>query len=177
MRQYSPIPLPHRLARLKGKVHRRRGHNHQTRKEQHMFQAPSKKWDKTEMQTEETSKIEENEENPATEGGHGNKQRDNPIRNPQHRGNSKLWTGRRTIHSNRRQIKQDLQMPTGHTTWATEVKLLQHKLRHPARRIDIVPGIKTESLISMAKFVDADFMAVFDRRKWRYLMWTTQRWK
>ena len=37
------------------------------------------------------------------------------------------------------------QIPTGHTTRATEVKLLQHKGRDPTRRIDIVPGIKTDS--------------------------------
>mgnify|MGYP006217623273 CR=1 FL=1 len=53
----------------------------------------------------------------------------------------------------------------GHTTWAMEVKLLQHKLRHPVRRVDIIPGIKMESLISMAKLADADYMAVFDKEK------------
>ena len=57
------------------------------------------------------------------------------------------------------------QMPTETTTRAMEVKLLQHKLRHPARRIDIVPGIKMKSLISMAKFADADYMAVFGKEK------------
>ena len=57
------------------------------------------------------------------------------------------------------------QMPTGHTTQATEVKLLQHKVRDPARQLDIVPGIRTDSLISMAKFADADYMAVFDKDK------------
>ena len=46
------------------------------------------------------------------------------------------------------------QMPTGHTTRATEVKLLQHKLKHLARRVNIVPGIKPELLISMVKLVD-----------------------
>ena len=48
---------------------------------------------------------------------------------------------------------------------ATEVKLLQHKLRHPARQVDIIPGLKTELLISMAKLADADYMAVFDKDK------------
>ena len=56
-------------------------------------------------------------------------------------------------------------MLMGHTTWTTEVKLLQHKLRHPARSVDIIHRIKTESLISMANFADADYMAVFDKEK------------
>ena len=43
--------------------------------------------------------------------------------------------------------------------------MLQHKVRDPARRIGIVPSIKTDSLISMAKFADADYMVVFDKEK------------
>ena len=57
------------------------------------------------------------------------------------------------------------QMPTGHTTKAMEVKLLQHKLQHQAQRVDIVPGLKTEPLTSMAKLVDADYIAVFNKEK------------
>ena len=57
------------------------------------------------------------------------------------------------------------QMPTGYITIATEVKLLQHNVREPAWQIDIVPAITTDALISMAKFADADYMAVFDKEK------------
>ena len=62
-------------------------------------------------------------------------------------------------------LNKIFKMPTGHTTQAKEVKLLQHQVRDPTRKIDIVPGIKTDSLISMVKFANADYMAVFDKEK------------
>ena len=55
------------------------------------------------------------------------------------------------------------QMPNGKTTPATAQGLLHHKVREPARTIDVVPAVCTQSLISMSKFADADYFAIFDK--------------
>jgi len=48
---------------------------------------------------------------------------------------------------------------------ATDQMLLKHELRDPARRVDIVPGISTASLISTSKFADAKYITIFDEEE------------
>ena len=40
---------------------------------------------------------------------------------------------------------------------------LHHSLRAPARDVHIVPSIEHNSLISVSKFVDANYIAIFDK--------------
>ena len=42
---------------------------------------------------------------------------------------------------------------------------LQHELRHPAKDVHIVPGIEWDSLLSIPKFADANYVAIFDKDK------------
>ncbi len=42
---------------------------------------------------------------------------------------------------------------------------LQHNVRHPAKDMHIVPGIKCDSLFSIPKFVNANYIAIFDKDK------------
>ena len=40
---------------------------------------------------------------------------------------------------------------------------LHHSLRAPARDVHIVPSIEPDSLLSVSKFVDANYIAIFDK--------------
>ncbi len=40
---------------------------------------------------------------------------------------------------------------------------LQHSLRAPARDVHIVPSIERDSMLSVSKFVDANYIAIFDK--------------
>ena len=64
-----------------------------------------------------------------------------------------------------KQSNKIFQIPTGCTARATEVKLLQHNIREPAQQINVVPGIKTDLLISMAKSANVDYFVVFGKNK------------
>jgi hypothetical protein len=48
---------------------------------------------------------------------------------------------------------------------ATAIDELHHKLRPPARDIHTMPSIKCDLLLSMSKFVDANYIAIFDKDK------------
>ena len=56
-------------------------------------------------------------------------------------------------------------MPNGGITPATDEGLLYHKVREPARTVDIVPAITTQSLLSMGKFADANYISIFDKEE------------
>ena len=51
-------------------------------------------------------------------------------------------------------------LPTGHTTAASMQAKLHHQVREPARTVDIVPGLKHNSLLSASKFADANYITV-----------------
>ena len=51
-------------------------------------------------------------------------------------------------------------MPTGDTTTASTIAKLHHKVREPARTVDMVPALKHNSLISGPKFADANYVTV-----------------
>jgi len=54
-------------------------------------------------------------------------------------------------------------MPNGSVEEATALDALQHNLRAPARDIHIVPSIERDSLLSVSKFADANYIAIFDK--------------
>ena len=45
---------------------------------------------------------------------------------------------------------------------ASEVRLLQHRLRDPARTIDMVPSLRGASLLSTGKLTDAGYVTIYD---------------
>ena len=51
-------------------------------------------------------------------------------------------------------------LPTGHTTSASKQATLHHQVHNPARTVDIVPGLKHNSLLSASKFADANYITV-----------------
>ena len=53
-----------------------------------------------------------------------------------------------------------LHMPTGETADADKKAKLHHKVREPARTVDMVPDLKHNSLISGAKFAEANYVTV-----------------
>ena len=53
-------------------------------------------------------------------------------------------------------------MPNGSLEEATDVKKLPFDIREEARRIDIVPGINTATLLSTGKLADANYISIFD---------------
>ena len=54
-------------------------------------------------------------------------------------------------------------MPNGLIEAATAMDALHHSLRAPARDVHIVPSIKRDSLLSLSKFVDANYIAIFNK--------------
>ena len=53
----------------------------------------------------------------------------------------------------------------GQTEAATDIKLLQHPLRKDARQVNIVPGIKTASLLSTGTLADNGYISIFDKEE------------
>jgi hypothetical protein len=56
-------------------------------------------------------------------------------------------------------------MPNGQVEEANNMDELQHNVRHPAKDVHIVPGIERGSLLSIPKFVNANYVAIFDKDK------------
>ena len=54
-------------------------------------------------------------------------------------------------------------MPTGNIAPASDLKLLKHEVRDPARDVHIVPEVTTNILISTGKFADANYITIFDK--------------
>jgi hypothetical protein len=61
------------------------------------------------------------------------------------------------------QSTKSFHMPNSTMRAATDMDKLHHDVRHPAKDIHIVPGIKCDSLLSMAKFVDAIYIGIFNK--------------
>lgn len=62
-----------------------------------------------------------------------------------------------------RQSDKVFRMPNGEVEEASDVDELQHDVRHPAKDVHIVPGIERDSLLSIPKFADANYVAIFDK--------------
>ena len=56
-------------------------------------------------------------------------------------------------------------MPTGNQTPAGDIALLHHNLREPVISVDMVPGIRNETLISTSKFADTNYFSIFDKEE------------
>ncbi len=56
-------------------------------------------------------------------------------------------------------------MPNGKIKEASDMDKLQHVMHHPAMDVHIVPGIERDSLLSILKFADANYVAIFDQNK------------
>ena len=54
-------------------------------------------------------------------------------------------------------------MPNGAVEPATYMDELHHDVCHPAKDIHIVPGIERDSLLSIAKFADANHITIFNK--------------
>ena len=56
------------------------------------------------------------------------------------------------------------QTPTGHKVPASEVILLDHDLRSPAREVHIMPELTETTLVSTAKLAEAGYVSIFDMK-------------
>jgi hypothetical protein len=56
-------------------------------------------------------------------------------------------------------------MPNGKVEEASNIDELHHNVRHPATDVHIMPGIECDSLLSIPKFVDTNYIAIFDKDK------------
>jgi hypothetical protein len=61
------------------------------------------------------------------------------------------------------QSDKAFRMPNGEVEEASDMDKLQHDVRHPAKDVHIVPGIERDSLLSIPKFTDANYVAIFDK--------------
>ncbi len=62
-----------------------------------------------------------------------------------------------------RQSDKAFRMPNGEVEEASDMGELQHDVRHPAKDVHIVPGIERDSLLSIPKFANANYVAIFDK--------------
>jgi hypothetical protein len=60
-----------------------------------------------------------------------------------------------------RQLDKAFRMPNGEVEEASNMDELQHDVRHPTKDVHIVPGIERDSLLSIPKFADANYVAIF----------------
>jgi hypothetical protein len=54
-------------------------------------------------------------------------------------------------------------MPNSEVEEVSDMDELQHDVRHPAKDVHIVPGIERDTLLSIPKFADANYVAIFDK--------------
>ena len=54
-------------------------------------------------------------------------------------------------------------MPNSEVKEASNMDVLQHDMRHPTKDVHIIPGIEQDSLLSIPKFADANYIAIFDK--------------
>jgi hypothetical protein len=62
-----------------------------------------------------------------------------------------------------RKSNKAFRMPNSKVEEASDVDELHHDVRHPAKDVHIVPGIECGSLLSIPKFVNANYIAFFDK--------------
>jgi hypothetical protein len=56
-------------------------------------------------------------------------------------------------------------MPNNKVEEASKMDELHHNMRHPTKDVRILPGIKRYSLLSIPKFINANYIAIFDKDK------------
>ena len=62
-----------------------------------------------------------------------------------------------------RQSDKAFRMPNGEVEEASNMDKFQHDVHHPAKDVHIMPGIERNSLLSIPKFADANYVAIFDK--------------
>ncbi len=62
-----------------------------------------------------------------------------------------------------RQSDKAFRMPNGEVEEASDMDEFQHDVRHPAKDVHIMLGIKRDSLLGIPKFADANYVAIFDK--------------
>ena len=62
-----------------------------------------------------------------------------------------------------RQLDKAFHLPNGKVEEASNMDKFQHDMRHPAEDVHIVKGIKRNSLLSIPKFADANYVSIFDK--------------
>jgi hypothetical protein len=61
------------------------------------------------------------------------------------------------------QSDKAFRMPNAEVEEASNMDKFQHDMRHPAKDVHIVLGIERNSLLSIPKFADANYVAIFDK--------------
>jgi hypothetical protein len=61
------------------------------------------------------------------------------------------------------QSDKAFRMLNGEVEEASNMDKFQHDVRHPAKDVHIVPGIERNSLLSIPKFADPNYVAIFDK--------------
>jgi hypothetical protein len=64
-----------------------------------------------------------------------------------------------------RKSDKAFRMPNGKVEEASNMDKLHHDVCHPAKDVHIMPGTERDSLLSIPKFVDANYVAIFDKNK------------
>ena len=62
-----------------------------------------------------------------------------------------------------KQSTKVFKMPNGHKSPASDLKLLEHELREPARDVHMVPELQGTLLVSAGKLADANYVSIFDK--------------
>ncbi len=62
-----------------------------------------------------------------------------------------------------RQSDKAFRMPNGEVEEASNMDKFQHDMHHPAKDVHIMPGIERDSLLSIPKFADANYVVIFDK--------------
>ncbi len=61
------------------------------------------------------------------------------------------------------QSDKAFRMPNGEVEEASNMDKFQQDVRHPAKDVHIVPGIERDSLLSIPKFADTNYIAIFNK--------------
>ncbi len=64
-----------------------------------------------------------------------------------------------------RQLDKAFCMPNGEVEETSNKDKFQHNVRHPAKDVHIVPGIERDSLLSIPKFADTNYVTIFNKDK------------
>jgi hypothetical protein len=78
---------------------------------------------------------------------------------------TKRGRNRKAFTPTGRKSNKAFRMPNGKVEEASDVDELHHDVHHPAKGVHVVPGIECDSLLSIPKFVDANYVAIFNKDK------------
>jgi hypothetical protein len=61
------------------------------------------------------------------------------------------------------ELDKVFRMPNGKVEEASNIDKFHHDVRHPARYVHIIPGIECKSFLSISKFANTNYIAIFDK--------------